>query len=172
MVRMEYNQTRLNLHKKIRRELEQRKNAAHGVRVGIGDKIVNVTPNFQNDNIRPGTLAGLMYAATAAIVERYSPVPITADTEIAEVQATDDGMLYTVNVDAPLEQQARFQAMAESGQGFISFFTDEMVVQDSSVPKKRVTRDTWQFEVLVADDKDVEGEKEKLGLGILQGLAE
>lgn len=158
------------VQEKIKEQLDNRADAGHSIRVGIGDKIVDVTPSFQNDNIRPGTLVGLTYAAIATTIDELAPVDIAAETEITNVERVDEGMMYTVNVDAPLEQQGRFQALAESGQGFISFMTDDMEVKSQSLPRKRVVRDTWQFEVLVKDTNPTDP-KRKLGFGILNKLS-
>lgn len=154
----------LKLYKRIQRQLDERAEAGHNIRANIGDKIVEVTPNWQNENIQPGTATGAIISAVALVTDDLIPIDVIAGTNISEVDQTEDGTVYEVNVDAPLEQQAKFEAMMEAGTGATSLLVDEFDVSEPEVLKKRPSRDTYQFTVKVkegtADAKDV-------GLGIL-----
>lgn len=154
----------LQLYKRIQRKLDERAEAGHNIRANIGDKIVEVTPTWQNENIQPGTLTGAIVAAIATTTDELVPVDILAETEISDVEKVDDGTIYEVNVDAPLEQQARFEAMMEAGTGVTSLVVDQFDVEDTDVLKKRPSRDTYQFTVKV---KDTDADSKSVGLGIL-----
>lgn len=154
----------LQLYKRIQRQLDERAEAGHNIRTNIGDKIIEVTPNWENENIQPGTATGAIVSAIAVITDDLIPIDVLADTEISSVEKTSDGTIYEVNVDAPLEQQAKFEAMMEAGTGATSLLVDEFDVGEAEVLKKRPSRDTYQFTVKV---KDGTAESKDVGLGIL-----
>lgn len=156
----------VKLYEKVRDALDKRAGAAHEARVNVGNKIVEITPNWDNENINPGTATGAVMAGLASIVDELY-VPISADTEVAEVERVDGGVRYLVNVDSGFEQQARFRAMMEAGSGYTSLITDDFDLSDADVLTKRPGRDTWQFEVVVKDEnQDIVDKKDQIGLGI------
>jgi len=159
----------VKLYKRIKQQIDNRADAAHEARVNVGNKLVQVTPDWENENIRPGTATGAIMAGIAAVVDEYL-APISADTEIANVEYTEEGIRYTVNVDAPFEQQARFRAMMEAGAGFSSLITDSYNMTEPEDIRHRMVQDTWQMEVLVEEPKSDESEKDSLGLGLLNNL--
>lgn len=154
----------LKLYKRIQRQLDQRAEAGHNIRTNIGNKIIEVTPNWENDNIEPGTATGAIVSAIAIITDDLIPIDVLADTEISQVDTVEDGAVYEVNVDAPLKQQARFEAMMEAGTGATSLLVDEFEVEEPDVVKKRPSRDTYQFTVKVKEGTE---EPKDVGLGIL-----
>lgn len=157
----------LRIYERIKDQVQKRSEAGHNLRVTIGNKFVEVTPDYDNDNINPGTATGAIVAAIAETTDEVVPVDILSETEIADVEPTSDGAIYTVNVDAPLPQQARFQAMMEAGSGFTSLVADDFNVGSPDVLKKRPGRDTYQYTVEV---KDVNMDGEQVGLGILDNF--
>lgn len=143
----------IKLYKKVVNALDARADAGHNLRISLEDAIVTVTPTWNNDNIKPGTLAGAVTAAITLIADDYA-VPTTADTEIVNSEVVENGVQYTVNVDSSFKQQARFRAMMEAGQGFVSLVTDRYEYNENSVLRKRPARDTWQFKITVKDKQD------------------
>lgn len=139
----------LQVSRRISRKINSRAEAGHQLRTFIGDRIVEVTPNFDNENFNEGTVAGAVVSAVAALVDEY--VPIAADTEIVDSEPVENGTRYTVNVDSPLESQARFRAMIESGSGWTSYLVDEYDMEDPQPLRKRPARDTWQVDVVVRE---------------------
>lgn len=140
----------IKLYKKIADALDSRADAGHNLRLRLEDAVVTVTPTWDNENIKPGTLLGAVTAGVSLVLDDYF-VPTAADTEIVDSEIVDNGVKYTVNVDSSLKQQARFRAMMEAGQGFISLVSDRFEYGDEGVLRKRPARDTWQFEITVKD---------------------
>lgn len=153
----------LKLYKRIQNQLEKREEAAHQVRVNLGDKIVELTPTFANKNIEPGTAAGAIMAVAAMWIDEY--VPMAADTEIVDSEKTDQGTRYTVDVDAPFPQQGKFRAMMEAGEGFPSLLVDDFDITEEDVMQVRAGRDTYQYDVLIKDNTP-ENPK-SIGFGLL-----
>lgn len=152
------------LYERVRRQIDARAEKGHQARVDIGNKIVEVSPNYENKNIEPGTAAGAVITALQFTLESY--IPFAGDTEITSVQETEDGAIYQVNVDSFLRQEGRFKAIMESGQGFTSLVTDEFEFEgDPDVFNKKPARSTWQYTVKVKTQEDID--KEVMGLGIL-----
>lgn len=143
--------SRVQLYNRIRNKLDSKANIGHTTRVNLGNRIVEVTPTWENENISPGTLAGAMVAAISTTIDDFAPVDIASSAEIAGSEPIDGGARYTVNVDGVLPQQARFMAMMDAGTGFTSLVTDEMEVSEGQPLRKRVGRTTWQFEVVVKE---------------------
>jgi len=155
----------LKIYERIKQQLDNRTTAAHDVRTNIGDTIVSVTPNYENENINPGTATGVIMAGIATVLDQYA-VPMSADTEVADVESVENGTKYTVNVDAGFRQQARFRGMMEAGSGYTSFFTDGFEVSDMDSIRERLVRDTWQMDVVVEDPQPDQNQKSKIGLGL------
>lgn len=146
----------IKVYKKIVNALDARADAGHDLRISLENSIITVTPTYDNDNIKPGTLAGAITAGVTLLADDYV-VPTAADTEIVDSNIVENGVEYTVNVDSSFKQQARFRAMMEAGQGFVSLVTDRFEYNDSGVIRKRPARDTWQFVITVKDKQDDAG---------------
>lgn len=143
--------SRVQLYKRIKNKLDDKSQIGHNFRVNVGNKIVDITPTWENENISPGTLAGAIVAAISTTIDDFAPVDIASSAEIAGSEPIEGGARYTVNVDGVLPQQARFMAMIDAGTGFTSLITDEFSVNSAEPLRKRVGRTTWQFEVEVRD---------------------
>jgi hypothetical protein len=152
----------IKVYKKVGEALDARADAGHNLRISLENTIITVTPTWDNENIKPGTLAGAVTAAITLIADDYA-VPTTADTEIVDSEIVEDGVRYKVNVDSSFKQQARFRAMMEAGQGFVSLVTDKFEYNENGVLRKRPARDTWQF-VITVKDKDDNAER---GFGVI-----
>lgn len=152
----------VKLYKRVQKQLNSRSDVGHSIRVNLGNKIIELGPGFDNPNFDNGTLAGAITAGVAALASSY--VPVGADTEVVNVEETGKGMKYTVNVDAPLEAQARFRAMIESGSGYASFLTDQFDMGEPKAVRKRPARDTWQMDITVLEPDTPQ--KDQLGPGI------
>lgn len=139
----------VKLAEKIQRQVDDKADPLHDLRVNVNDTIVEISPTVHNENFQQGTLVGAYVSAVAQIVDEY--VPILADTEIVGTEPVENGTRYTVNVDSPLKSQARFRAMMESGTGWTSYITDRYDMEEPEAIKKRLTRDTWQVEITVLD---------------------
>lgn len=144
------------LYERVRKLLNENANAGHNRRVQFDDKVVEVTPNYENDNINEGTATGAIVAVLQYIGATYIPINfLVGDTEITSVEQTDDGAVYEVNVDAIFEQEGRFKAMLESGQGVQSLVTEdyEFMSDDPEVFNKKPVQTTWQYQVKVKTDE-------------------
>jgi hypothetical protein len=151
----------IQLYKRLVNQLDARADAGHALRLKTENSIVKITPTWDNDNIKRGTLAGAIMAGVTAVVDNYA-LPTSADTEIVDSEPVQGGVKYTVNVDSSFKNQARFRAMMEAGQGFVSLATDRFGYGSEDVMKKRPARDTWQFEIIVKEG----GADDDLGLNI------
>jgi hypothetical protein len=157
----------IKLYNRIKSRLQRVGSKSHDLRLKFSNAIVTVTPTWDNDNIQPGTAAGAIMAGIVMVSDEFY-VPINADTEIVATESVENGTKYTVNVDSPFEQQARFRAMMESGTGFTSLITDDFEYGESEVLNKRVVRDTWRYEITVQDPELVDDlDDSGIGFGIL-----
>jgi len=106
-----------------------------------------------NENITPNTFAGAVGTYLVFVAEDYLPVRLGADVSISDVEkVSDERYLYTVNVNAPLEGQARFKAIMQAGTGAVSLWVDEFDIQDFEVIKKRPARDTYQYKIEIVEN--------------------
>jgi len=119
------------------------------LRSNIDGSIEGIVPRVPNRNIGGGVGVGFLEAAVAAVIDEY--VPLAAEADVVNVESTDMGMEYTVNVNAPFENMARARAFIDSGTGFTTILTDELDVQDVEVLKTRPLRDTYQIKLLIQD---------------------
>jgi len=145
----------LKLYERARKQINSRADSGHDVRVELGDKIVEVTPNYANENINPGTAAGAVTAVLVTISNTYVPTSLFfGDTEVTSVEQTDDGAIYDVNVDAIFENEGRFRAFIESGQGIQSLVSEDFEMQNNPEPfNKKPLQTTWQYQVKVKTDE-------------------
>jgi len=145
----------LKLYQRVRRVLNKNADSGHSARVKVGDKIVEVTPNYANENLNPGTAAGAVIATLQYIGETYIPISfLVGDTEVTSVKQTSDGATYDVNVDAVFQNEGKFKAMLESGQGVQSLITEDYEMQGKpEVFNKKPLQTTWQYTVKVKTDK-------------------
>lgn len=121
------------------------------LRLKTESTIVTVTPTWETDRLKGGTLAGALTAGVAVLLDDYA-LPLGSETEIVDSETTNEGIVYTINVNSAFKNQARFKAMMESGTGFTSILVDDFDMKTEEVLKTRPARDTWQFEVLVEDE--------------------
>lgn len=154
----------VKLYERVRQRVADNTEAGHNARVNIGNMLVDLTPDYENDNIAPGSAAGAAVAGIAHITGDLLPVDVLSETEISDTESVSDGTIYTINVDAPLPQQARFRAMLEAGSGFTSLIADDYDVSDGDVLKKRPTRDTYEYKVKI---KEFEAQDNEAGFGLL-----
>ena len=140
---------RLGVLKAVRDAADSASDTGHNLRLGIEDTVVTITPTFDTEEIRGGTLIGLYTAGVATAIQTY--VPLGAETEIANTEKVDGGTLYTVNVNAAFSNQAMFRSILETGTGYTSLLVDKNTIEDEQVLRKRPLRDTYQFEVLVEE---------------------
>lgn len=141
----------IKLYERARKQINSRADGGHNARVELGDKIVEVTPNYANDNINPGTAAGAVTAVLVSISNTYVPTSLFfGDSGISSVEQTSDGTIYDVNVDAIFENEGRFRAFIESGQGIQSLVSEDFEMQSEPEPvNKKPLQTTWQYQVKV-----------------------
>lgn len=146
----------VKLYERVRKRLNENAEGGHSTRIELGDKIVEVTPNYANENLNPGTATGAVIATLQYIGSTYIPINfLVGDTEITSVEQTEDGAIYDVNVDAIFQQEGRFKAMLESGQGAQSLITEDYEFEGSpDVYNKKPVQTTWQYTVKVKTDAD------------------
>jgi len=144
----------LKLYERVRKLINENADAGHSARVELGDKIVEVTPNYANENINPGTAAGAITAVLVSISNTYVPTSLFfGDTEVSSIEKTQDGAIYDVNVDAIFENEGRFRAFIESGQGIQSLVSEDFEMMDDPEPfNKKPVQTTWQYRVKVKTD--------------------
>jgi hypothetical protein len=139
-----------------------------GLLKGMSDKIGgrttpirNIPANFFENNdfggdrvgFGDGSGAGAVGAAVLTIVEDTVGVPFGGSVDVINVEETNRGARYTVNVNAPTENIAESRAFIDSSTGFLSYFTDEYQVQDVEIENERVLRDTYQYEIELIFEK-------------------
>jgi hypothetical protein len=96
-------------------------------------------------------MVGALEAGIALLLKETVGLPLGSDVEVSDVEATQGGNIYTINVDAPFENMAEAQAFFEAGTGYTSIITDLIEVQETEVLRTRTVRDTYQIKVLVRD---------------------
>jgi len=106
-------------------------------------------PQVPNRNIGGGVGIGIIGAAIIRAVKDY--VPLATSVDLVDTQDTNGGVLYTLNVDAPMQDIAKAEAFMEAASGFTSVLTDRMQVEDARVVKSRVVKDTYEIKVLVSN---------------------
>lgn len=143
------------LYERVRKQINSRADGGHEARLKLGDKIVEVTPNYANDNINPGTAAGAVTAVLVSISNTYAPTSLFfGDTEVTSVEQMDDGAIYDVNVDAIFENEGKFRAFIESGQGIQSLVSEDFEMIDKPEPfNKKPLQTTWQYKVKVKTEQ-------------------
>lgn len=136
----------------IWRKLEDRlEGPLHKLRNRPGTSIKKRFPQFENRNIGGGVAVGLVEAGVAVILEETVGIPFGSDVDTSGISKRPDGVVYTINVDAPTQNMAEARAFLDSGTGFTSILTDTLKVRDTEVLKTRAIRDTYQVEILVKD---------------------
>lgn len=108
-------------------------------------------PKLENRNFGGGTMAGLLEAGIAIVLEDTVGVPFGASSEIVDTEPASNGTIYTVNVNAPTKNMAEARAFLESSTGFASVLTDIVDVEEAEVLNVRPLRDTYQVKVRIRD---------------------
>lgn len=138
--------------KPIVRRIENRiDDKASNIRNKPSEAMEERVPRIPNRNIGQGIAAGTLQSAIAIILEETVGVPFGGSTEVTEVQATQGGNIYTVNVDAPTQNMSKAKAFFQANTGFTSLLTDLYEVNNVEVLRTRPFRDTYQVEILVQD---------------------
>jgi len=114
-----------------------------------GSRAEKVAPQFENRNLGGGVMTGAIAAGVATILEDTVGLPFGASVDIVNVEATEGGEIYTVNVNAPTENIAEARALIDSATGFTSYLTDTFSVESVDVLNHRIARDTYQIELKV-----------------------
>jgi len=122
---------------------------ASKIRNRPGKVLENTIPKLPNRNLGGGVAVGAIGAVIIRAVKDY--IPLATDVDIVGTQDTDGGVLYTINVDAPMMDVAEFEAFMESASGLTSIITDSIDIQDTKVLKTRMVKDTYEIKVLVQD---------------------
>jgi hypothetical protein len=126
-------------------------NRASRLRNRPGGTLKRRIPQFPNRNFGGGIAIGVVQAAISIVLERTVGIPFGADTEMVDTTITNEGTVYTVNVDSPFENMAQAKAYFEANTGFTALLTDLLEVRSVSLIKTRPLRDTYQIEILVED---------------------
>lgn len=108
-------------------------------------------PRLGPRNIGEGIAAGMVEAAVAVGIEDLFGVPFGATSDTINVKSVEGGKVYTVNVNAPVQNMAKARGFLDSTTGFTSILTDKFEVSNVEVLNERILRDTYQVEVLVED---------------------
>lgn len=135
--------------RRIERRIDDR---AHRFRINTFDKpLQRRVPKIGQRNLGQGIGAGVVEAGIAIVLEETVGIPFGSDVEVVDTEGVEGGTLYTVNVDAPLENMARARGFFEATTGFTSLLTDVWMVENVEVLRTRPLRDTYQIEVMVRD---------------------
>jgi len=132
-----------------RKASDRLKEPGHNARSVIGDNFGNRIPEFENRNIGNGIGVGTVAAGVAVIIEDAVGVPFGGSSDILDVESAEDGNIYTVNANAPVEDMAKVKGFIDSSTGFISLLTDELDVQDVELVDKRALRDTYEVKLKI-----------------------
>lgn len=135
----------------IRRIENRVDDKAFNLRQRPGRALRRRVPRIPNRNVGEGTIVGLLEAGIAVLLEDTVGVPFGANSEVTNVESTQGGRIYTVNVNAPFENMAQARAFLESTTGFTSVMTDLIEVEEMEVLNTRMLRDTYQVRILVKD---------------------
>lgn len=142
----------VDLQSRVSGRASQFAGKGHDVRMQFDQFLKDRRFEPANQNIDTNTVVGAAVVASIYAISSYIPGEPGANTEVIDVQSEDDGQtyIYTVNTNAPLEGQARFQTILDSTTGFTSLYTDEVDVVDFETIQERVFRDTYQYRVRVS----------------------
>lgn len=149
-------QDRLGREPVWRRKEDQLSRVPRNVRGKLNDLLADRLPRYENRNLGSGVLAGTAQAGIADILEDVIGVPFGAETEMVDINnnATRNGasgVEYTINVNSPTQTMAEARAFIESGTGYTSILTDLLHVEDVTLVKTRMLRDTYEVTVFVED---------------------
>lgn len=136
------------------RRIEDRvSNPGHNVRNRVNSRLSGTVPRFENRNFGGGIGAGVVGAGVATVLEDVVGVPFGGSTDTLDVQPADDGSgtIYTVNVNAPLENMAKARSFIDAGTGFTSVLTDTLQVENVELIGTRTFRDTYQVTLKIED---------------------
>ena len=142
------NMDREPLLRKVENVIDTR---ASNARNSTSDRLAKRMPEFDQRNIGDGFAVGVVQAAIGKVLKDTLGVPFGSDAEITDVNATVEGTVYTLNVEAPTKTVAEVRSFFEAGAGFTSILTDLLNVEETRIMKQRVMRDTYQVEILVVD---------------------
>ena len=123
----------------------------HDVRNTPGNSFRQQVPRLGKRNLGDAIGLGLIEAGIAVVLEEVVGVPFGADVDVNGVNPVDDGVIYTVNVNAPTENMARARAFIDAGTGFTAILTDELDVRGIEIVSKRSLRDTYQIQVKIKE---------------------
>jgi hypothetical protein len=142
----------VDLQSRVSKRASQFSSKGHDVRMQFDQFLKDRRFEPANKNIDTNTVVGAAVVASIYAIGSYIPGEPGANTEVIDVQTEDDGQtyIYTVNTNAPLEGQARFQTILDSTTGFTSLYTDDIDVVEFETIQERVLRDTYQYRVRVS----------------------
>jgi len=141
---------RLEIPERVRKREKQLREPGSSFRQAISNASDAVPIQPPNENISTNTFTGAVGTYLVYIAEDYLPVRLGADVSISNIDEVGDGRYkYEVNVNAPLEGQARFKAIMQAGTGATSLWVDEFTIDNFEVIKERPARDTYQYEIII-----------------------
>lgn len=144
---------RLNIPERVKKREKQFREPGSSLRQTLTSAGERFPINPPNENVTPNTFAGAIGTYLVYVAEDYLPVRLGADVSISDVQEiSEDRYEYTVNVNAPLEGQARFKAIMQAGTGAVSLWVDDFTIEDYKVIKKRPARDTYQYKIIIEEN--------------------
>lgn len=126
-------------------------NRASQVRNRPSQRLQKRMPRLGQRNIGEGIGAGMVEAGVAVILEETLGLPFGASSDVTDVEPVEGGHIYTVNVNAPVENMAQARAFIDSTTGFSSVLVDTLDVQSVEVLNTRPLRDTYQIKIRVQD---------------------
>jgi hypothetical protein len=139
-----------------RRNEDRLKRIPRATRDELNNLLADRFPRYENRNFGSGVLAGAAQAGIADILEDVVGVPFGAETEMVGIDNTasyqgSDGVMYSLNVNAPTQTMAEARAIIEAGTGYTTYVTDLSKVTSVDLVRTRVLRDTYAIDVFVED---------------------
>lgn len=127
------------------------KDQIHEMRNKPGEHISGKIPRFKHRNFGAGIGLGITEAGVATVLADVVGVPFGADADVSQTAETSEGLIYTVDVNAPTKNMAEARAFIDSGTGFTTILTEALNVQSTEIIKTRTLRDTYRVKILVKE---------------------
>jgi len=143
---------RLNVPERVKRREEQARGPLSDFRGRLESAARRLPVEPPNENITTDTMIGAIGTFIVFTAEDYLPVRLGASVSITDSEKiSENEYRYVVDVNAPLEAQARFKALMQTGTGAVSLWVDEFEIESFERIKKRPARDTYRYELKIIE---------------------
>lgn len=144
---------RLKIPDRVRKREKQLAGPMSSARDKLGKVGEKMPIQPANENISTNTFVGALGTYLTYAIEDYLPVRLGATVSITEgKRLSEDKYEYTIDVNAPLESQARFKALITSGTGVVSLWVDTFEITEFEKIRTRPARDTYRYKVVLKEN--------------------